>query len=238
MTGKLESQGKAHPRNAAGPFYIRSGECMACGAPEGQAPTMMSHDERGHCFFVRQPSTENEIDEAILGLWVSCCGAVRYRGQNGKILTRFAEQGLAEQCDYRLDELPKRVLRNHMLFEFRDAKLEEGNSAIAHEIMDFFLHSLPQQSGDVRDFLCSARAGSFCYEWGDESQPHLHSIVFTLEPQSEHDWLLRMLRNENAMTAFAVSIHKAVRHDSRFRKFEWFSEQEWQRAESGVSCPY
>ena len=57
-----------------------------------------------------------------------------------------AEQGLAEQCDYTLDEMPKRVARNHLFFEFRDAESEKGKLSIAHEIMDSFVHSLPQRN--------------------------------------------------------------------------------------------
>jgi len=231
-------QFKAHPQNVEGPFYVRNGECMACGAPEMQAPTMMSHDEGGHCFFIRQPSTEDETDEAILGLWVSCCGAARYQGQDREILTRLSAQGLAEQCDYQLAETPKRVVRNHLRFEFRDAESEKGKSAIAHEIIDFFAHSLPAQIGDVRDFQCSAGSSSFRFEWGGNSQPHPNSIILILEPQNEREWLLRILRNENATTAFAVSIHKAVRRDLRFWQVQWFSEEEWRKGEKGASRPF
>ncbi len=229
---------KAHPQNAEGPFYVRNGECMACGAPEVQAPTLMSHDERGHCFFIRQPRTKDETDEAILGLWASCCGAVRYQGQNREILIRLSAQGLAEQCDYQLDEAPKRIVRNHLRFEFQDAESEKGKSAIANEIMNFFARSLTAPIGDVRDFQCSAGSSSFCYEWGGDSKQHPHSIIFILEAQNDREWLLRMLRNENATTAFAISIQKAIRRDARFRQVQWFSEQEWQKGENVVSCAY
>ena|SRR5579862_4070040 len=104
--------------------------------------------------------------------------------------------------------------------------------------MEFFVHSLPQHMGNVRDFHCSLGTASFRYEWGDKSQPHLPSILFVLEPENERRWLLRMLRNENATTAFAVSIHKAIRQDSRFRQIQWFSEEEWEKDENGVASPY
>jgi hypothetical protein len=41
---------------------------------------LISHDEDGHCFFARQPTTEDETSAAIRGVWASCCGAVRYAG--------------------------------------------------------------------------------------------------------------------------------------------------------------
>ena len=49
-----------HPQNVAGPFYVANGECMACGAPEMQAGSMMSHDASGHCFSMRQPTATEE----------------------------------------------------------------------------------------------------------------------------------------------------------------------------------
>jgi hypothetical protein len=93
---------------------------MACGAPELQAPKLMSHDEKGHCFFARQPSTAQETDAAIRGTWASCCGAIRYSGRHRETLLRLAEMGLAEQCDSRLEDEPKPVMRNHVSFEFTE----------------------------------------------------------------------------------------------------------------------
>ena len=111
---------QSHPENAEGPFYVRNGECMSCGAPELQAPTMLAHDGKGNCFFARQPSTQEETDEAILGLWASCCGAVRYRGQNREVLIRLAELGLVDTCDYPLEDEPEQVRRSCVSFEFGD----------------------------------------------------------------------------------------------------------------------
>src|SRR5271154_6195726 len=99
----------SRPGNADGPFYVRNGECMSCGAPEVQAPATMSHDDTGHCFFGRQPETQEETDKAIFGLWASCCGAIRYRGKDRDILVRLAELGLAQQCDHRLEIERKQV---------------------------------------------------------------------------------------------------------------------------------
>jgi len=45
---------------------------MSCGAPELEAGALMSHT-KGHCFFVRQPNTAEEVNTAILSLWSSCC---------------------------------------------------------------------------------------------------------------------------------------------------------------------
>ena len=212
---------------------------MSCGAPELQAPTMMSHDGKGHCFFARQPSTQEETDEAILGLWASCCGAVRYRGQNREVLVRLAEQGLGDACDYRLEDEPKPVRRSCVSFEFGDPEARSSSSAASNEIMEYFARALTQRmSGRVLEFRCSAIASSFRYEWGDNSQPSRYAVTFSLEFQNGRDWLLRILRNEVASTAFAISIYKAMEHDVRFRQVQWFSEEEWQIGRAGRPCPY
>jgi hypothetical protein len=54
---------------------------------EAEAPDLMAHDEEsGHCYFRRQPSTPEETERACRAVWVSCCGAVQYRGDDLKIL--------------------------------------------------------------------------------------------------------------------------------------------------------
>lgn len=78
-------------QNVPGPFFVENEHCIACGAPEHEAPDLMAHDEGGHCYFKRQPSTPQETEQAIQAVWVSCCGAVRYEGNDPNILQRFAE---------------------------------------------------------------------------------------------------------------------------------------------------
>src|SRR5258708_199660 len=98
-----------HPQNVDGPFYVVNGECISCGAPEMHAPNLMSHDGNAYCFFTRQPATVEETNEAILGTWASCCGALRYGGKNREVLIRLAELGLAGQCAVRLRAAPEQL---------------------------------------------------------------------------------------------------------------------------------
>jgi len=82
--------------NAPGDFYVGGNECMACHAPEHEAPELMSHDAspRGseHCYFKRQPCTPEEISHAIEAIKVSCCGAVRYGGSDPAIIARVPSE--------------------------------------------------------------------------------------------------------------------------------------------------
>jgi hypothetical protein len=79
------------PLNAPGPFFTEKDFCISCGAPEAEAPDLMAFDEeRGSCYFRRQPETAEEIDRACRAVEVSCCDAVQYDGDDPHILQRLS----------------------------------------------------------------------------------------------------------------------------------------------------
>jgi len=81
-----------HHLNAPGPFFVEKDQCIACRAPEHEAPELMSFDDlAGSCYFHRQPQTDEEIEHAIQAVWVACCDAVHYGGTDPRILTRLRE---------------------------------------------------------------------------------------------------------------------------------------------------
>lgn len=64
---------------------------MLCGAPEAEAPELIAHDDESNsCYFVRQPRSAEELTHAIAAVHVSCCGAVRYGGDDRRIQERIA----------------------------------------------------------------------------------------------------------------------------------------------------
>ena len=77
-------------RNVSGPWYTTGG-CMACGAPEAEAPTLFpaAETEELETFFVRQPSTDSEVEAACRAARVCCVNAVRYGGCDRKIIRRL-----------------------------------------------------------------------------------------------------------------------------------------------------
>lgn len=82
---------RPHLKNAPGSFIVSAGECMACGAPEAVASDLMAHVESdGHCYFHRQPATAEEIDRACEAVLISCCGAVKYVGDDASIQQRLS----------------------------------------------------------------------------------------------------------------------------------------------------
>jgi hypothetical protein len=99
------------PLNAPGPFYVEDGLCIACTAPEAEAPDLMSHAESCgrpgsyHCYFRRQPKTPEELSRAIYAVCVSCCGAVRYAGDDPKVLGMLRALLSEDKCDAWSDDL-------------------------------------------------------------------------------------------------------------------------------------
>ena len=93
------------PLNASGDFYVEDGMCIACSAPEHEAPDLMTHaiDREGHyhCYFKRQPQTQEELLRATTAVVVGCCGAVRYAGTDATVITRLVEAGVGDCCDAR-----------------------------------------------------------------------------------------------------------------------------------------
>jgi len=56
-------------------------------------------EDQDHCFFLRQPRTPAELDQAILAMEGSEVCALRYRGNDPKILERLRKLGLGDRCD-------------------------------------------------------------------------------------------------------------------------------------------
>jgi hypothetical protein len=103
-----------HPRrcllNVVGPFYT-CGDCMACGAPEHEAPDLLAElgAANSTTYFVRRPRTAEEIERACRAAEVCCVADLRYGGTDPKVITRLGNDPL--YCDYRLtDSSPRLVL--------------------------------------------------------------------------------------------------------------------------------
>jgi hypothetical protein len=94
--------------NAPGDFYVEDGMCIACAAPQLEAPELISHTEDGesqyHCYFHRQPATPLEVEHAIQAVFVSCCEAVQYGGRDPAILARLTSLGSGGPNDVRRDD--------------------------------------------------------------------------------------------------------------------------------------
>jgi hypothetical protein len=97
-----EDNKKRYPKNVPGPFFVANNECITCMAPVHAAPDLMGFDEKvGHCYFKKQPSTPEELEQAARAVWVSCCQAVQYSGDDSEIkrmIDEYDRDGLIRKC--------------------------------------------------------------------------------------------------------------------------------------------
>jgi hypothetical protein len=91
---------KRDPRNAPGPFYAVEKLCLSCGLPEGEAPDLLANLDAtgGDTYFVKQPTTPEEVERACSALDVCCVKALRYGGNDQAIIERL-QKWSAECCD-------------------------------------------------------------------------------------------------------------------------------------------
>jgi hypothetical protein len=81
------------PRNAPGPFYAIGKLCLSCGLPESEAPDLLAdlEETNGDTYFVKQPSTPEEVERACRAIEVCCVEALRYAGNDAAILQRLTK---------------------------------------------------------------------------------------------------------------------------------------------------
>jgi uncharacterized protein (TIGR02996 family) len=93
----------------AGPFYT-CGSCLACEAPEAEAPDLLAPLGIGNftTYFVRQPETVAEIERACRAAEVCCVLDLRYGGTDPKIITRLGND--PAYCDNLLVEDSPRLV--------------------------------------------------------------------------------------------------------------------------------
>jgi hypothetical protein len=95
------------PKNAPGAFYTLGsvaedgtwcGQCLACTIPESEAPTLLAPltDENSDTYFIRQPETADEIEQACSAVEVCCVDAIRYGGKELDIIERLG----SDHCDF------------------------------------------------------------------------------------------------------------------------------------------
>jgi hypothetical protein len=229
-----------HSRNSEGPFYVENGQCISCGAPESETACLISHDEDGHCFFARQPLTEDETSAAIRGVWASCCGAVRYGGDDPQILIRLAELGISSQCDRQPPAGHFQIARNWARFEYSAPQRALSKRESLRRIIDEIAESMGKLPGsECFHFRCLFNEASFRLRWGKVGSGSGHTVRFTVVHESADQWLLRISGNEVAHTAFAIQLDKALQAKAEFRRVRWFDTNDGPVGEgAGKRHPY
>src|SRR5262245_53212353 len=80
-------------------FYVQQGCCVSCGVPQTVAPTLVGWREvpgLTECYWIRQPRTSDELEQAIRIIHEQELGCHRYAGTDPKVVRRLP----AAQCDF------------------------------------------------------------------------------------------------------------------------------------------
>ena len=85
-------------RSAQQNFYVENTCCASCGIPQVVAPDLVGWRDDGgplDCRWIKQPSTEEELQQAFAIFDSQELGRHRYRGTDPKIQARIGSQ----HCD-------------------------------------------------------------------------------------------------------------------------------------------
>jgi len=80
-------------------FYVQQGRCLSCGVSQEVAPTLVGWRDVQNstdCYWIRQPRTPDELEQAIKVVRAQELDCHRYAGTNPKIVRRLP----TAQCDF------------------------------------------------------------------------------------------------------------------------------------------
>jgi ferredoxin len=227
---------KPHPKNAAGPFYVEDDCCLSCGATHYYAPDLFEFDQNQHCFVIRQPKTEDELNRMMRAVWGAEVSCVRYGGSDPEIRRRLAEMDVAHVCDSSPPPGVDPLLRNHVTFDIivsgalapspRDLALSfqkfvdatdgrpEGDESKAR----YASSELEDVSGGVKFSIC-------WYEglW--------YPVMFSRITGDGARWLVNHSPQEDiGSRGLSVRIEEWLLADGRYYGFRWYTEADWKRS--------
>jgi hypothetical protein len=210
------------PDNVAGDFYVVNGDCLNCGAPGAEAPDLIDHSkiEFGHCYFKKQPNTEEEIERAINSIAVSCISGLRYGGNDEKILKRLYELGEAAQCDCKSIGDYKTLIYHKLIFRFDGSSVELSTLLTAQLIAgQTYLnkHIVNFKSIDDKYF-------EFVFRWTNGETGN----IFRCHSLGEHQFQVEIGVEENgneiSIRGNAMILNDILRADKRISNLIWFDK--------------
>jgi ferredoxin len=219
---------RPHPDNAAGPFYVEYGCCTACGVPEAVAPELFAWDGNDHCFVKRQPTTPAETDKALQVVAHAELSCIRYRGCDPEVMTRFAELGEPELCDFgaRFDLKP--ILRNLVVFVLREVATSPAE--LANQFRDYVV-GLPNERYRATKVVSSGESASLEVAWFEDN---FHRLVFTRMAGSDALGLVRHYGN----LGVSDLLQEWLRAHDHFSEVRWHTEASWAGNGTWRSTPW
>ncbi len=210
--------------NAPGDFYVEDGVCMTCMAPHQEAPQCMGFDEsRNHCFIRKQPSTDEEVDRAIRAVFSSCIGAIRYGGNDSKILRRLGEMGAWDRCDNTLPEPIQEKVRPFATFHYKT-----GDSNSARELLEMLKRFLVRPENDLSTSIEEMASGwSFLYRWWRD----VEGVTVTVKSvDGKEPRLLLSIGGPTtqAYSSTSIRLDDFIKQNAECSSVRWYTAQEWE----------
>jgi len=212
-----------YAENAQGDFYVEDGVCTACGAPEVAAPDLIEHSTGyyGHCYFKKQPQTEEEIERAINALAVSCISGLRYGGTDEKILKRLYEMGEGNQCDHKPIGNYKTLIWDKGMFQF-DGSMQELSVLITTQIIALEPAHLNKQIINLK--LKDSKYFEFIYRWVDGLTGNIFKCYFMGENIYRVEISTEINGHEISLPGSSILLNAILRQDMRVSKIVWFDK--------------
>lgn len=212
-----------YPENVKGDFYVMNDICINCGAPEEQAPDLIEHskNEYGHCYFKKQPKTDDEIERAITALAVSCISGLRYGGKDEKIIKRLYEIGEGEQCDHKPIGNYKTLICNNVTFQFKGS---------IQELSDLMTTQLVLEQTYLNKHIVNFKIENwkyfeFVYRWVDGVKGNIFKCfslgdnLFRVEIQVEENG------NEISIRGNSMNLNSIIKLDNRVSEILWVDKE-------------
>jgi len=88
----------AQTKLATEDFYVQPGCCITCGVPQSVAPGLVgwTSENSPQCYWIKQPKTAVELNQAIKLFQTQDFGCHRYSGNDPAVLEKLP----AEDCDH------------------------------------------------------------------------------------------------------------------------------------------
>lgn len=211
-----------YPENSKGDFYVENSVCISCGAPEAEAPDLIEHSkfEYGHCYFKKQPQTDDEIERAIQAIAVSCIAGLRYGGTDEKILKRLYEIGIAEQCDNKPKGNYKTIIWNKVTFDYKGS---------IEELTELMMSQLLQKSSYLNKQIQifnfkNDKYFEFIYRWTDGAPGNIFKCYFLEGNKFRVETKVERNGYEISLRGNAIIFNAILRSNLNISEILWFDK--------------
>jgi hypothetical protein len=208
-----------YPENSRGDFYVENEVCINCGAPEAVAPDLIEHSkiEYGHCYFKKQPETNDEIERAINAIAVSCISGLRYGGKDEKILRRLYEIGEGGQCDHQPIGKYKTLIFDNVTFLF-NGSLQELSELMTIQLV---LGETHLNKHIVNLELANDKYFEFVYRWTNGATGNIFRCHYLGKNRFRIEIGIEENGYEISIRGNSMNLNSILSLDKRFSEILW-----------------